>query len=96
MRRAPRYPRRRPVTAFRSGGYSNHRHATEAFGNVDFIYVYGDTAEQVFRDAIRRTVFGVEVPVAPLTDAQYLEWVALAGGHQMPRGNTPEDEPFEL
>ena len=52
------------VTTFRSGGYSNHRHPTEAFGNVDFIYVYGDTAEQVFDGAIRRIVFGLDVLVA--------------------------------
>lgn len=50
-------------TTFRSAGYSNHRHPSAAFGNVDFIYVYGDTAEQVFSSAIRRTVFDVDVPV---------------------------------
>ena len=51
------------LTTFRSEGYSNHRHPTESFGNVDFIYVYGDTAEQVFRGAVKREVFEVQVPV---------------------------------
>jgi hypothetical protein len=38
-------------TLHASSGFSNHRHPSLAFGNVDFIYVAGDTAEQVFDGA---------------------------------------------
>jgi len=51
-------------TTFISQGYSNHHHADEGFGDVDFIYVYGDTAERVFSGAGRRPALGIDLPVA--------------------------------
>jgi hypothetical protein len=50
-------------TTHASSGFSNHRHPSHALGNVDFIYVSGDTAEQVFGGATRRPTVGVELPV---------------------------------
>lgn len=47
-----------------SAGYSNHDHRDETFGRVDFMYVYGDTAERVFADASQRLIAGqAEAPV---------------------------------
>ena len=47
-----------------SSGYSNHDHADEAFGIVDFMYVYGDTADRVFAEASQRVIAGdAEAPV---------------------------------
>lgn len=52
------------ATLHASDGYSNHEHATEAFGRVDLIYLYGQTADRVFADASRRIAFGVtEAPI---------------------------------
>ncbi|HET7435376.1 MAG TPA: hypothetical protein VFN10_11775 [Thermoanaerobaculia bacterium] len=51
-------------TSHISDGYSNHRHSTAALGAVDFLYVYGDTADQVLGQAISRTAVGVDLPVA--------------------------------
>lgn len=50
-------------TTFMSEGYSNHRHPDPAFGDVDFLYVYGATAEQVFTESSPRNAVGVTVPV---------------------------------
>ncbi|HYI11036.1 MAG TPA: hypothetical protein VEK57_18405 [Thermoanaerobaculia bacterium] len=50
-------------TAFVSEGFSNHYHPDEAFGHVDFLYVYGSTADALFDAAHRRSTFGVELPV---------------------------------
>ena len=40
-------------TLHRSTGYSNHLHAEEAFGRVDFVYVRGDTEKKIFAGALR-------------------------------------------
>ena len=45
-------------TLYVSGGYSNHEHPNQDFGIVDFMYVYGDTAERVFAEATHRIVAG--------------------------------------
>jgi hypothetical protein len=50
-------------TAHVSDGYSNHYHPDEAFGHVDFMYVYGSTAEQIFDGVVRLSLGGVELPV---------------------------------
>lgn len=50
-------------TAFVSEGFSNHYHPDEAFGHVDFLYIYGPTAEALFAAATRRPTFGLELPV---------------------------------
>jgi hypothetical protein len=47
-----------------SEGYSNHHHRTEAFGDVDLMYVYGTTADGIFAEATKRLIVGtVEAPV---------------------------------
>ena len=52
------------VTLYASEGYSNHEHRDETFGRIDFMYVYGDTADQVFAMAERRLAAGnVTVPI---------------------------------
>jgi hypothetical protein len=38
-------------TLHRSSGYSNHRHTDRSRGRVDFMYVRGTTAEQIFASA---------------------------------------------
>lgn len=38
-------------TLYRSSGYSNHLHANERLGRVDFIYVRGDTETRIFENA---------------------------------------------
>jgi hypothetical protein len=50
-------------TAHASTGYSNHYHPDEAFGHVDFMYVYGPTADQIFAGVVRRTLGGIDLPV---------------------------------
>ncbi|HWW60728.1 MAG TPA: hypothetical protein VN181_05110 [Thermoanaerobaculia bacterium] len=46
-----------------SNGFSNHRHPNRTFGDLDLMYVYGDTAEQVFAGSRPRDALGVELPV---------------------------------
>lgn len=60
-----------------------------AGSDVDFARDVPTTAEDI--EALWRAR---QLP--PLTDEQYLEWVALVGGHRLPRGNSVTDEPFEL
>lgn len=50
-------------TTFISDGYSNHHHANADFGHIDFLYLYGDTAEVLFAGATRRNTLGVDLPV---------------------------------
>ncbi len=45
-------------TLFESEGFSNHLHADSALGRVDFQYLYGDTAEQIFATADVKLVIG--------------------------------------
>jgi hypothetical protein len=51
-------------TLYRSEGYSNHAHADEDWGRVDFVYLRGETSG-VFFGAVRRVTGprGREVPV---------------------------------
>jgi hypothetical protein len=52
------------VTLHVSEGYSNHDHPDHALGRVDLMYLYGDTADRVFADAILRLVAGdTQAPV---------------------------------
>lgn len=39
-------------TLYRSSGYSNHLHAEQSFGRVDFVYVRGRTRQAVFSSAV--------------------------------------------
>lgn len=51
-------------TLHRSQGFSNHQHSEPGRGRVDVLYIRGDTAERLFREAERRTLFDdVEVLV---------------------------------
>ena len=52
------------VTTFVSEGYSNHHHPSASVGHVDFIYVYGRTAEAIFDASTSRGTVGVDLPVA--------------------------------
>ena len=51
-------------TIHRSAGYSNHLHADQAFGRVDFVYVSGETSTRLF-EATREILElgGVVIPV---------------------------------
>ncbi|HEX8170175.1 MAG TPA: hypothetical protein VF824_06525 [Thermoanaerobaculia bacterium] len=52
-------------TLFVSEGYSNHLRSGEQPFRIDFMYVYGATAEALFADAPRKPVVGdVSLPVA--------------------------------
>jgi hypothetical protein len=46
------------ATLHRSSGFSNHQHLDREWGRVDFIYVQGETARQVF--AGTREIAGLE------------------------------------
>jgi hypothetical protein len=46
------------LTLHASGGYSNHEHPQETFGRIDFLYVYGTTADRVFDASAPRLVAG--------------------------------------
>lgn len=50
-------------TTFVSASFSNHHHPDSALGHVDFLYVYGSTADALFADAETRTTMNVELPV---------------------------------
>lgn len=50
-------------TTFASEGFSNHYHREQAFGHVDFLYVYDQTAEVFFTDTPHRQTFGLDLPV---------------------------------
>jgi len=40
-------------TLHRSEGYSNHQHADPVLGRIDFVYVRGETADMLFKEAKR-------------------------------------------
>lgn len=51
-------------TLYSSTGYSNHVHPLSGLGRIDFVYVKGDTAESIFKEAVRILLFGnLTVPV---------------------------------
>lgn len=51
-------------TLHRSAGYSNHAHGDAAWGRVDFIYVRGDTARELFASLRSFELSpGLELPV---------------------------------
>jgi uncharacterized protein (DUF1330 family) len=51
-------------TLHRSSGYSNHSHADAAWGDLDFVYVRGETAEKLFAACHKaKGPGGLEVPV---------------------------------
>jgi hypothetical protein len=48
-----------------SAGFSNHLHAEEALGRLDFIYVDGDTARALFAGCTRRLSLGSRQALVP-------------------------------
>lgn len=51
-------------TLYSSTGYSNHLHSLSGLGRIDFVYVKGDTAESIFKEAVRILLFdNLTVPV---------------------------------
>ena len=51
-------------TIYSSTGYSNHLHPLSGMGRIDFVYVKGDTAESIFKEAVRILLFdNLTVPV---------------------------------
>ena len=51
-------------TFYSSTGYSNHLHPLSGLGRIDFVYVKGDTAESIFKEAVRILLFdNLTVPV---------------------------------
>ena len=51
-------------TLYSSTGYSNHLHPLSGLGRIDFVYVKGDTAESIFKEAVRILLFDdLTVPV---------------------------------
>ncbi|HEY3171186.1 MAG TPA: hypothetical protein VGK86_01280 [Thermoanaerobaculia bacterium] len=51
-------------TLYVSGGYSNHLHRDAELGQVDFVYVSGETSRRLFEGATRaQVVSGHELPV---------------------------------
>lgn len=52
------------VTLHRSKGYSNHRHTLAGLGQIDFVYIRGETAETIFSQSQKICILnGVELPV---------------------------------
>ena len=49
-------------TLHRSTGYSNHRHSDLRWGNLDFVYLKGETADEIF-SACRRARGPRDLPV---------------------------------
>ncbi|HEX3532073.1 MAG TPA: hypothetical protein VH988_33860 [Thermoanaerobaculia bacterium] len=51
-------------TLHRSSGYSNHSHSVVALGDLDFVYVQGETAEKLFAGCHKaKGPGGLDVPV---------------------------------
>lgn len=57
-------------TLHRSPGYSNHVHGEDARGSVDFVYVRGETAEQLFAEV--REVPGPGGRTVPVASPEHL------------------------
>jgi hypothetical protein len=64
-------------TLFISEGFSNHAHAAEAFGRVDILYAYGDTAELLLDARTEREIAGMTVPVLSPTHLAMMKVLAM-------------------
>ncbi|RJR34249.1 MAG: hypothetical protein C4576_26860 [Desulfobacteraceae bacterium] len=65
-------------TIYRSSGYSNHVHQLPGLGRIDFVYVMGETAEQIFQNARELPVLGdLKLPVASLEHIVALKVFAM-------------------
>ena len=45
-------------TIYRSAGYSNHVHRLSKLGRIDFVYVKGQTAKNIFKETRRLFILG--------------------------------------
>ena len=52
-------------TLHQSSGYSNHRHADPLWGNVDFVYVSGETSQEIFSSGKTKTGPGDQPILVP-------------------------------
>lgn len=65
-------------TVHRSSGYSNHSHSDTAWGDLDLVYVRGETAEKLFAGCRKaKGPGGLEVPVPSPEHLAALKVVAL-------------------
>jgi len=63
-------------------GYSNHEHPLADFGRVDFIYVYGATADKLFEGSSSRPIAGdVSVPVPRAEHLVAMKVMAMKNNH---------------
>ena len=77
------------ITLYRSSGFSNHRHPDPQWGRVDFIYVDGGTARQLF--AAMRTLPGPAGRSVPVPRAEHLIAMKVQA-----MKNAPERAPQDL
>jgi hypothetical protein len=73
-----------------SEGYSNHEHADEQLGRIDFIYVYGSTRDQLFSTAEPRLI--VSDVILPVPRPEHLIAMKVAAIKNAPR-RVPIDAP---
>jgi hypothetical protein len=66
-------------TLHRSRAFSNHLHPDQALGRVDLLFLYGDTADQVF-GATRRlpSLAGLDLPVPSAEHLAAMKIAAMA------------------
>lgn len=65
-------------TLYISEGYSNHAHDDPSWGRIDFMYLYGETAERIFAAARPKPVVGEEeIPVASAEHLAMMKAVAM-------------------
>lgn len=65
-------------TLYSSTGYSNHVHPLSGLSRIDFVYVKGDTAESIFKEAIRILLFDdLTMPVVKLEHIVALKIFAM-------------------
>ncbi len=57
-------------TIYRSRGFSNHWHALRGLGRIDFIYVEGETANQLFAES--RPLLELEGYLLPVVKVEHL------------------------
>jgi hypothetical protein len=72
-------------------GYSNHEHPSADFGRVDFIYVYGSTADKLFEGATNRIIAGgTSIPVPRAEHLVAMKVVAMKNNHMRVLIDSPD------
>lgn len=75
-------------TIHSSEGFSHHVHPIEDFGRVDALYVYGQTAEEMFASATKRLAAGkVSVPVISAEHIAMMKAFAIKANPTRKRGD---------